>query len=203
MAPTETLPAADACLDLYATLYDCYGTDAFDRDDLSRPTDDESLTRRLELLVAYGLVDRRADGDYQVRCSPDESLDRWRAKGAARCESLYHRIQRTTPAGDDASDHADSETVTREDRTFAGVRVTDSADFDSVRATLRTAMANHPECDGVVLRSSGVGAAAVQRLADELCASGTPAGRQFEKEATALVGEEKNALEFRLFLRER
>lgn len=216
MPTTETLPAIDDCIDLYVQVHDLYGADVFDPDDMSRrvrtrvagtdlPTDVRSLTRLLDLLCAYGLLDRHHDGRYQVRCAPDESLDRWRAKTATRVESLHHRVDRATnPARDEPTGDSGRATLRHEGDAFASVRVSHPGDLDSARADIPTAMDEHPECAGIVLRSPGELAAAVQRFADELCdpeatASGVSA---FEKVTTDLVGDDKNDLEFRLFLRE-
>jgi hypothetical protein len=215
MSTLETLPAIDDCIDLYVRIYDRYGTDAFDPEDLSRhlsnrargadvPADGQPLIRLLHLLVAYGLLARQRDECYRVRCAPDENPDRWRAKTAPRVETLYQRVQRSTnPSGDEPTSDSECETLWHDGEAFVSIRVTDIADLDSARTTIQPTMDEHSECTGVVLRSSGALAAEVQRFADGICESPTTAGgeRVFEKEATDLVGEDKNDLEFRLFLR--
>lgn len=216
MAPPETFPEIENCIDLYVEAHDRYGTDVFEPDDLSRrsgsrggdtgpPTDARSLTHLLDLLAAYGLLARHHDGRYRVRCAPEEDLGRWRENAVTRAESLYRRVHRTTgTSGDDATDDAGRETLRYDGSAFVSVRVTDAADLDSARDAIRTALDRHPDCAGLVVRSPGELATEVQRFADDLCGASTPAtgGRTFEKEATDLVGGHKDDLEFRLFLRE-
>lgn len=216
MPPPETLPAIETCVDLYVEICDSYGTDVFDPESLSQrlgsreggtdlPADVRSLIRLLDLLAAYGLLLRHPDGRYRVQCAPDEDLDRWRVNAVDRIESLYRRVQRATGSSPDGStDDSDPEQLRRAGVTFASLRVTDPTDLDSARTTVRTVLDERPECAGIVLRSPGELAAEVQRFADELCESQSTAtgGRAFEKEATELVGDHKDDLEFRLFLRE-
>lgn len=214
MPTTETLPAIDSCIDLYVQVHDLYGAGAFDTDDLSRrlstlddgtalPTDVEPLTRLLNLLCAYGLLNRHRDGRYRVRCAPDESLDRWQAKTATRVESLYQRVHRTmNPSRDKPTGDSGRTALWHDGYAFASIHVTDSADLNSAQTSIQTAIDEHPECAGIVLRSPGELAAEVQRFADGLCEPAATASgeRAFEKVTTDLVGDDKNDLEFRLFL---
>lgn len=216
MSPPETFPAIDACIDLYVTVHDRYGMDAFDPDDLSRrsctrddgtnlPADTRSLTRRLDLLVAYGLLERRDDGRYRVRCAPEEGLDRWRIDATNRIEALYRRVHRAMgTSGDDPDDGGGRAQLRHDGAVFAGIRVSKPGDLDSAPSTVRAVLDEHPECAGIVFRSPGELAAEVQRFADELCdpSAAMVKGRTFEKETTELVGDHKDDLEFRLFLRE-
>jgi len=216
MSPTETLPEIDECIDLYLHAHDFYGVDTFGVDDLSRrlggredgtdlPARTDSLTRLLDLLTAYGLLDRHQDGRYRVRCEPDEGLDRWRASAATRVEALHRRVRRTVDLSpEERTRSPEPETIRYDGNLFVSVLVKDAADLDAARADVRAAMDDHPEYGGVVLRSPGELAAEVQRFADELCEpAATPAGnRRFEKVTTNLVGTDKDDLEFRLLLRE-
>jgi len=215
MTPSEQLPAIDACIDLYTRLYDRHGRAAFDPESLSRrsadgdeePPGDESLPRLLDLLVAYGLLDRTREGRYRVRCAPDERLDRWQARTATRVETLHGLVPRTTsgsPGRSPSGSGGGRETLRHAGDEFASVRVTGADDLDSVTIALREALAEAPSAVGVVLRSPGDLAADVQRLADEL-PSGVEVDDEtwsFEKATTDLVGEDKDHLDFRLFLRE-
>lgn len=216
MPDTETLPDFDNCIDLYVQIHDLFGTDVFDTDDLSRrletrdtgselPTDLRPMTRLLDLLSAYGLLDRLRDGRYRVRCEPDESLDRWRAKTATRVESIYERVHQTMgPYRDEPTVGSGREELWNDGDAFVSIRLTDSTDLQSAQTFVQAAMKDRSECAGIVLCSPGELAAKVQRFADRLCepaatASGEPA---FEKVTTDLVGDDKDDLEFRLFLRE-
>lgn len=215
MTAADTLPAIDDCIDLYVQVHSLYGEDTFEPEGLSRrsstrddwtdlPTDVDSLTRLLNLLTAYGLLDSRRDGRYRVRCAPNENLECWRSKAATRVESLYERVHRTNSSRDASIATAGPETFYHGDEPFASVRVTDSADFKTVQTSIRAAVGERPDCAGIVLRSPGELAAEIQRFADVLCESEPTTGgeRAFEKVTTDLVGDDKNDLEFRLFLRE-
>lgn len=214
MPTTETLPEIDRCVDLFLRIHDFYGEDTFGPDELSQrlgdcddetrlPAETHSLTRLLNLLTAYGLLDRRIDGHYQVRCVPDEEVDRWRARAVTRVDTLYQRVRGTaTSSEDERTDGPGPETIRHDGEPFVSVFLRDAADFDAARTTVRNAMEDYPDYAGVVLRSPAELAAKVQRFADELCdPAATPdENRRFEKVTTDLVGADKDDLEFRLFL---
>lgn len=207
MASNQTLPAIDDCIDLYIQIHDDFGTEAFAPEEVAARVDDlsadeHSLVRLLNLLVAYGLLDRNDDGQYRVRCAPNESLDRWRAAATSRVEFLHRLVQRTT-IPESATDDAGGDSLRYEGDAFASVYVDDAGDLDSAETAIENALAEQPECVGIVLRSPGDVAAEVQRFADRLRENNiTTADRSFEKEMTDLVGDDKDNLEFRLFLRE-
>jgi hypothetical protein len=200
MPGTDTLPAVDDCVDLYLRIHDHFGTTAFspnrlaDSIDHDDADDGRSLAHLLELLVAYGLLDRPATDRFRIRCAPDDELEQWRAATIARTERLRRLVdgRADTPTGDD--------TLSHDGATFTSVRVDADADFDAVeRAIAESAAAAR---DGVVLRSPGDFAAAVQQFADRVCERGIPSRDwRFEKVTTDLVGDRKDALEFRLYLR--
>jgi hypothetical protein len=211
MTLPETFPQIENCIDLYLAIHDRYGTEMFHPDALAGWLDTHDSVdlpadvHFLDLLVAYGLLARHHDGRYRVRCAPDEDLDRWRTKAAIRVESLYQRVHRVTgssPTG--STDEHGRERLQHDGEAFVSLRVTHPDDLDSTSATLRTVLDEHPECVGIVFRSPGELAAEVQRFTDGLCdLSMTATGeRTFEKVTTELVGDHKDDLEFRLFLRE-
>ncbi|AZH24538.1 hypothetical protein [Haloplanus aerogenes] len=199
----NTLPAVEDCLDLYLRIHDHFGTETFTRERLAEVVDhddDRPLRRLLELLVAYGLLDRRGER-YSVQCAPDDGIDRWRAVAVARAERL-HRLVARRESVTDAATRDDS--LAHDGETFASVYVDDTDDVDAVETALVDALTAHPACDGVVLRAAGDLAATVQRVADRLSAHGVERRPwRFEKTATELVGAEKDHLEFRLYLRRR
>jgi hypothetical protein len=215
MPTTETLPAVDACIDLYVRIYDCLGDEEFAPDELAdlviaregeRTASDagRSTDQLLDLLVAYGLLSHR-DGCYRVRCAPDETLDRWRAKATARAELLHRSVEQAgEPSRTEPSDGADRAVLTHDGDAFARVRLADADDLTTAETRLSAALDSCHDCVGVVLCAPGELAAEVQRFADRQCDSetGSRRDRSFEKATTDLVGEDKNHLEFRLFLRE-
>lgn len=195
---TDSLPALDACVRLYATAHERFGTDPFapDRIEADDPDGDHDrpLSARLDLLVAYGLLDRADGGRYRVRCPPDAPLDRWRDRYGERAEALYGRIAQ--------SDGADR--IAHGGAAYRSVRVADGASLDAVADAVAASTPEDGDAAGVVLQSSPEFADRVQRMADDLA---DPAGAggdlpaRYEKEGTDLVGDHKDSLEFRLFLR--
>lgn len=203
MPTTDTLPAVDDCVDLYLRVHEQFGTRPFSPAQLSDLLDDaesgdgRSLPHLLDLLVAYGLLDRLAADEFRVRCAPDDESERWRTAAIARTERLHRLVRRRlsdAPTSDDV--------LTHDGAAFASVRV-DDADVDAVETALVDALDGVGDwCDGVVLRSPGDLAADVQRFADRVCERGVATRDwRFEKVTTDLVGSRKDALEFRLFLR--
>lgn len=220
MPAADSLPAVEACLDLYFAVDDAFGTDPFDPDSLDRTAfrmrrtdadwwEGEERRLLLDFLVAYGLLERVGDGAYRIRCAPDEDVTEWESKAAARARELRRRTHRRReqaagrPDLDESIERAP--TLTRAGDEFRSVFVDDDTDFDSVVASLAAGPDAASECPGVVFRSPGEAADRAQRLADRLCDGEATADgrmeRRFEKVRTDLVGEEKDALEFRLFLR--
>lgn len=212
MSLTRTLPAIDDCIDLYLAVSDRYGDEAFRPSGLSpglgdgdeaASSDDDSTVRRLELLCAYGLLDRRADGTYEVRCAPGDSLEHWRASYEPRIETLYRLVEESkrSPSAE-RSGGDDSASLWLDGDAFARIRISGEPDEGSTRRRVRSLLEARPSVDGVVLCSPGERAATVQRIADELCGAETAEGvPPLEKETTELAGADKDRLEFRLFLR--
>lgn len=199
MTTANELPGFDGCIDMYLTAYEQHGTEPFTPDRLDLDLAADEYQRLLELAVAYGLLE--FDGtSYNVRCEPDAPADRWQSVVTARMT----RIQRAIPdrAGtDERSDAGDTEELTYDGGSFAGVFVTESDDFDAVADTVASVPDDY---DGIVLRSPAALANEVQRFADRLCdqseVSETPLSVPFEKESSDVVGDDKDDLEFRLVL---
>ncbi|WP_265108728.1 hypothetical protein [Halosolutus halophilus] len=210
MATLGTLPAIDDCIEAYLTAHASFGSDPFSAADVADQVDgDESsasdVEYRLTLLVAYGLVDRIDDDRYRIRCSPDESITQWRERTAERAETLHRLVTDPTADRRTASDDANVELLRQDGDPFASVFVFEHDDAESVARTAATALTRDESAAGVVLRASGARANHVQRIADQLCTSDiadrTDLERPLEKGLSDVVGESKDALEFRLFLR--
>jgi hypothetical protein len=192
----DSLPALDACVRLHATAHERFGTEPFAPDAIDDPDEgrNRTLSARLDLLVAYGLLDRTGDGRYRVRCPPDSPLDRWRDRYDERAEALYGRIAQ--------SDGADR--IAHGGAVYRSVRVADGASLDAVADAVAASAPDDGDAAGVILRSSPEFADRVQRMADDLADSAGAGGdlpARYEKEGTDLVGDHKDGLEFRLFLR--
>ncbi|MFC4246862.1 hypothetical protein ACFOZ7_07595 [Natribaculum luteum] len=208
MATSSSLPAIDRCIDLYLTAYGRFGDDPFSSASIadywtsSSESSDANLEQLLSLLVAYGLVERTDDDQYRVRCSPDDDVSRWNERAKLRAETLRRAV---TAARDDgrAATESEAEPLEYDGASFASVFVTEGDDVDAVATTVANVFDSSERVAGVVLRSSGDAAGHVQQLADSLCDRADPPGRSgsLEKESSDLVGEHKDDLEFRLFLR--
>jgi hypothetical protein len=194
---TKVRPRLEDCVDLYLAAHDRYGTDEFTAEQATAELAAAS-ERLLELAVAYGLVEY--DGTaYRVARTPDADADRWTAALTDRADRLRRAI--TDRRAGRASTGRDAVTVPFEDRQFASVFVGEDEGFEAVVDAV--ASLDVGDRDGVVLRSPGQNANAVQRIADRLCDAtpeGTPLAASFQKEGTDVVGADKNELEFRLFL---
>lgn len=203
----STLGALEGCLDRYVRAYERFGTDAFDASRLA--TDAESAADEaasdLTLLAAAGLLERIGDGRYRVRCTPDESVDAWREKLAPRLTLLHRRVREVRDATptNGGGDDGPGETLTYDGESFLGVSVSPETDRESLTDTL--AAAYDDSHAGVVLRVRADRATVAQRLADALEDGKLPDDAfdgRFEKVHTNLVGAHKDALEFRLYMRE-
>lgn len=220
MSAADSLPAIDGCIDLYLAVADAFGAESFDLDDLGRalppvdrpdgvgPPDRDRERRLLDLLVAYGLLDRTGDGAYRVRCAPDGDASEWESRAAARARELHRRTRRRATVRRRSTDESSGRapTVAHDGEEFRSVFVDRDTDLESVVAALSPRRDDATESAGVVFRAPGEAANRAQRLADALCEDGataeTPLRGRFEKTHTDLVGEDKDSLEFRLFMRE-
>jgi hypothetical protein len=157
------LPGLESSLSAYEAVLEWEREGAVPVEVLAERTDEtrEGLRRSLGLLVAYGLLDRTPEG-YVVRCRPDESVERWRARAADRAETLHEAVSRAT--GDGPGDGT-------------GTLQKDGARYDAVAVDARTGLedllgrvegAPTDGRDGVVLTAPGEDANEVQRLVDDL-----------------------------------
>ncbi|ELY59450.1 hypothetical protein C491_06558 [Natronococcus amylolyticus DSM 10524] len=197
---TETeLPRLEDCLELYAAAVERYGSKPFTAARAKRELAGTPSTGLLELAVAYGLFE--FDGDaYAVRVEPDEPERAWRANAIDRAERI--RTAAVERASERTGGTDGVRALTHDSRRFASVAVGERAALEGILDRLEGVPLE--EYDGIVLRSPGEHANAVQRLADRLCepavANETDLSRPFQKESTDVVGDDKNDLEFRLFL---
>ncbi|WP_323173531.1 hypothetical protein [Natrialba sp. PRR66] len=210
MATLGSLPAIDRCIETYLAAHAAFDDSPFsalehaDHED-GLESSESDIEHRLTLLVAYGLVEQIDDDRYRIRCAPDESTTRWQERAAERAETLHRLITDPTANRRTPTDELDTELLTQDDDTFVSVFVFDHDDVDSVAATAATALHRGDALSGVVLRTSGVRSGHVQRIADQLCAPDitdrTDLESTFKKGFSDVVGESKDELEFRLFLR--
>ncbi|MDG5819961.1 hypothetical protein [Natronococcus sp. A-GB7] len=198
MSETE-LPRLEDCLELYAAAVERYGSEPFTAARAKRELAGTPSQRLLALAVAYGLFE--FDGDaYAVRVEPDEPERAWRTNAVDRAERIRTAaVERATQrmGGTDGV-----RALTHDSKRFASVAVDEPAELEGILDRLEGVPLE--EYDGIVLRSPGERANAVQRLADRLCEPSvtdeSDLSRPFQKEYTDVVGDDKNELEFRLFL---
>ncbi|WP_394740702.1 hypothetical protein [Natronococcus roseus] len=198
MSETE-LPRLEDCLELYAAAVERYGSEPFTAARAKRELAGTPSPGLLELAVAYGLLE--FDGDaYAVRVEPDEPESAWRANAVDRAERIRTAAVERAIRGTGGTDGVRA--LTHDSRRFASVAVSERAEFEGILDRLEGVPLE--EYDGIVLRSPGERANAVQRLADRLCEPSvtdeSELSRPFQKESTDVVGDDKNDLEFRLFL---
>ena len=209
----KDLPNLEDCVDLYVSTYRSFGMDVFDAEQLDPDRVDGRLKEMIDLAIAYGLLERAEEG-YSVRIEPDASVDRWETLAINRVQTVRQAIvDRNDGTGvpDQDNQHAagdvsDEHVLHRDGRRYASVVVSDTADFDSVAADVAIAI-DTEETDGVVFRSTGELANRVQRFADRLCDANEVAGKPLpgplQKVGSDVEGEDKDTLEFRLFLEPR
>lgn len=206
MTESAHLPEVERCVELYLHIHSRFGTDSFTPPELSAGLaqySEPSLQQLLGLLVAYGLLERIEDTQYRLRRTPDESSAQWQAQAASRAETLHQMTREAKAAEPVSGSESGIEILRHGETTFASVFVTDSHDFESVAAETASTITASEAVEGVVLRSSGENANAVQRIADRLADHDDTGGDTpvLEKVASDVVGDHKNELEFRLFLR--
>ena len=219
MTSEPSPPRIDVCAGLYLDIWTLFGEQPFESEDLARRlielerdigpiTGPNKPERHLDLLVAYGPLERDDDGRYRVRCSPEESVKEWQRDLRPQLEAVYKRIhqlkQRRTDDHHDEKGAQNTALVRREGKTYAGTDLDEDATFPEVVAELTDSMGQYPEADGVALRSPAALAGEVQQLADRLCSAEAMTDvdcPRFEKENSDVVGEHKDDLEYRLYLR--
>lgn len=207
---TDEFPRLDDCADLYVTAYRSFGLDAFNAEQIGLNRDEDQIEDILDFAIAYGLLERD-EGQYRVRIAPDASADRWETLAIERTQSIRQVVvDRSTGAGPDrpddeggGGDASDENVIHHDGRRYASVFVTDSDDFDSVITDVATTMRTSGT-DGIVLRSAAELANRVQRFADRLCdadaVTGDPLSEPLQKVGSDVEGEDKDTLEFRLFV---
>jgi hypothetical protein len=195
MSSVESLPHLEDCVDLYLAAHEQHGENRFTASQVESPPTRAQRERLLDLGVAYGFLSW--DGvTYRVRLAPDAPHARWRTAVGDRTERLRDVV--TTRAGASTDDQKRAMSAGEPSE----VVVTGDDDFETV---IRTVADLEPRPgDEIILRSAGEHANTVQRIADRLChrdGDDVSPKTTFEKEGSEVVGDDKNTLEFKLFLR--
>lgn len=200
---SNELPRLEACLSLYSDIWDAFGTDRFEPDDLARH--ERATTRELrlpddprhhlELLVAYGLLDRINGSEFCIQCPPNEPA--WQDRFADRAEQLYSAVR----AVREKRARSGERCITYRERTYVWIDVAENATVETVANRIDAEMDRLR--DGVVLCCPADQAGIAQSIADDLGdpnESGTIPPFAFEKVASEVTGRDTDALQFRLYI---
>lgn len=171
-------------------------------DDVQREKDPKQALNRL---VAYGLLRRTDDDRYKIHCKPGDSVAEWHAKIRSRVEAIHQRIHNTEQYESHRSTVGERKNILRHNgNTYFGVSASEDTEFRDLVKTLKELLERGTAHAGVVLRAPATEAAKVQGTADRLYDPNEMAELScpfcFEKEYSEVVGENKDTLEYRLFL---
>lgn len=215
----EPLPGGTSSIETYVDVWNAFGDREFAVDDLiEQSIDDEDrpvpargeLETRLDTLVAAGLLRWDGRDRYQVWCKPGESVTDWQAKLEPRTDVVHDLVREEMERRDLARtpEEVGVEHVEHDGERFTSVNV--DADDPTLEEQLPVVVnvldaARGGDHAGIVLRTAGDGAAQVQRLGDAFCDDEVMVDAscpyRFEKETSTVVGDDADALEYRLFLR--
>jgi len=198
MSTSSSLPDLDEAVDCYLAVWRRHGDDPFTADALlsefeahqygiDPATTDVPAT--LDLLTAYGLLDRE-DGEYWIRCRPDEDVGAWLERQEPRVERLHRAVRTAREESPDAGDGGNEQYRGERYAPVAFDAVDDAADL-LARAT--ESLSGDDRLAGVVVRAPGTVAGEVQDVVDR--------SERLEKVGSAVKGDDPDDLEFRMYLR--
>lgn len=201
------------CIELYLAIWQLFSDQTFSPDTLIQRlvdhdyaieyiTGDDEPRKQLNLLAAAGLVSQLDEDQYRIRCLPDQGLEYWKDQQTSHVESIYQYVQHQQAERNTAAENR----LQRHGETFESVFLTEQTDLDRLTAAVDEALEETANVSGVVLRSPAELAHHVQQLADPLCDREQVASVSrgpLEKTTADVVGEHKDDLEYRLYLRER
>ena len=210
------LPTITDRIDLYLALWDTVGNEAFSVEQLRRGDlnhregalanlADSDLRAHLETLVALGLLDWQGDDRYRIRLTPDDPLDAWLDRTAARTSELYEAVETAAEDRDAPESPTDDRDVIRfGGETYLRTTVSPEVTSEDVAAELTELLGQASEHDTAALCAPADQADQVQRIADRLCDDAAMADRPgpdcFEKVTTQVLGNDPDELEYRMYL---
>lgn len=211
MSTSSSSPTLDRCVDLYVAVWRQYGDDVFTVNSLLNDLKGRrhgidlatvDVSRELDLLIAYGLLDREDDESYRVRCHPDEGVHSWQKKQKARVERLYEAVQAARNEGG-ASDANETEFDRYQGEQYAQITFDDVDDVADFVTLASESLSSDERPTGVVVRAPGTEAGDVQDFADRICNADIRADHPetFEKTGSVVRGNDVDDLEFRMYLR--
>ena len=200
MTTATVLPDIEECIDLYLVAHHQFGTEQFDQAQLESTVSTDEFERLLDLSVAYGLF--ATDGNrYRISCEPEMDGECWNTVVSERVNQIQEGISNQLDEHKPAQSR-NTPMLEHNGQMFSSVFVAESEAYDSVIESVDNVFDSGSA--GIVLRSPGEYANEVQGFADLLCDPGvieaTSLSTHFQKEYSDVVGDDKNELEFRLYL---
>lgn len=218
MASTNSLPRIDSCIALYLEAWALFDEQSFTSAELSRriveqDQDTSAITGtnepagHLDLLAAYGLLRRDEEGRYRVHCTPAESAEEWGRKRRPQLETLRKRVTNQQEQRLDESERTDgrADLLRHEGAAYVSIDVEEGDPFKAVVEAVTEQLNGAYTARGIALCCPAAQAGEVQQFADRFCDSASTSESdvgEFEKVTSEVVGEHKDALEYRLYLRE-
>ncbi|WP_458210206.1 hypothetical protein [Haladaptatus sp. NG-SE-30] len=160
----------------------------------------------LDLLTAYGLLDKIGDSSYRVRCRPDETILSWREKYDSRIERLHQRVQgEQRERANESTDSTLPAQVEYQNESYISLPFEKIGSFDDLLTQMDELLDIESGRTNLVILAPGTEAGDVQHLTDQLCdesvMTDTPYSTPFEKAGSEVRGDDADELEFRMYLR--
>ncbi|MFC6964272.1 hypothetical protein [Halocatena marina] len=208
----ETSSDIEDSIGLYLRVLDIFGTDSFEsdllieqllEDDVSHVTDGHEIEHHLDVLVEQGVLNR-GDGQYRVRCTPEEDLSTWRERTCS-AETIYRLIHQAKRQREGELNGNAVEVFEYKGEAFVSILANEKTTLPDLVTTMTERLGQSSTYEGIVLRSPAAQLGHVQQLTDKLCnekrIADTDLSYHFEKVASNIRGEHKDDLEYRLYLR--
>ncbi|WP_458190754.1 hypothetical protein [Haladaptatus sp. NG-WS-4] len=215
MSSHDVLPFLDDCIPFYLFIWQKYEDDLFTRGALEEEyaehhgrteVTDFNSGRMLNLLTAYGLIDKVGDDSYRVQCRPDETILSWREKYDSRIKRLHQRVQ--VHRRERAKKSADCTMPPRleyQNESYIGLPFEKISSFDDLLTQMDELLDIEDGRTNLVILAPGTEAGDVQHLTDQLCDESVMTDTQysvpFEKAGSEVRGKDADDLEFRMYLR--
>lgn len=216
MVTKRSSPDIEDCAALYLDVWDLFETRTFEPGELAERlvehdgdityiTGDDEPERHLDVLVEYGLI-TRDDGQYRIRCTPEEDVEAWRETLQTPPEAIYRLVQRTNRQRQEGPSDGDGwDVLERNGERFVSISATGETDVLGLTTAVVERLDDPPRYTGIVIRTPAIHSGHVQQLADDLCDAEAMADAglpyHFEKVTSTVRGEHKDDLEYRLYLR--
>lgn len=215
MGTKRPTPDIEDCIALYLDVWDLFEQRTFEPEELTERlvehdrdvgyvTGEGDPGRHLDVLVEYGLV-ARTDGQYRIKCTPDEEIAAWREKLQTPPEAIHRLVQETKARRRGAATAGGEDTLERDGERFVSISADEATEVRDVVSAMTDRLGEPPRHAGIVVRTPADLTGHVQRLADELCDADAMADAdlpyRFEKVTSNIRGEHKDDIEYRLYLR--